>query len=128
MVFHLQFSGDIVVSPKTSHKLITKKNGSNATVSNAYPDSTVDIWDQNIINEYVISYKFNSGLDYTLQNMLPQVRFEVKDKAERITSEIFKGVISDTLFNFMPGPYLQPPSGVSHFEYLSNLSNSCLGC
>ena len=65
----------MAVSAKTAHKLMTKKNGSNSTVWNAYADSTAYLWDQNIINEYVIAYELNSGLDYTLQDMLPKVHF-----------------------------------------------------
>ena len=64
------------MSPKTAHELISKKNDSNATVWNAYPNPTVDLWDQNINNEYVIAYELNSGLDYTLQNMLPKVHLD----------------------------------------------------
>ena len=42
----------------------------------AYPDSSVDLWDKNFVNgEYIIAYELNTGLDYTLQEMLPKVRF-----------------------------------------------------
>ena len=66
------------MSAKTAHKLMTKKNNSNSTVWNAYADSTAYLWDQNVINEYVIAYELNSGLDYTLQDMLPKVHFDLK--------------------------------------------------
>ena len=79
MVFHQKYSGDMAVSAKTAHKLMTKKNGSNSTVWNAYADSTAYLWDQNIINEYVIAYELNSGLDYTVQDMLPKVHFTLKN-------------------------------------------------
>ena len=68
----------MAVSAKTAHKLMSKKNGSNSTVWNAYADSTAYLWDQNVINEYVIAYELNSGLDYTLQDMLPKVHFDLK--------------------------------------------------
>ena len=75
--FHKKYLGDMVVSAKTAHKLMTKENGSNSTVWNAYADSTAYLWDQNIINEYIIAYELNSGLDYTLQDMLPKVHFDL---------------------------------------------------
>ena len=74
----------MAVSAKTAHKLMTKKNGSNSTVWNAYADSTAYLWDQNIINEYVIAYELNSGLDYTLQDMLPKVSCDLTPRAELI--------------------------------------------
>ena len=40
----------------------------------AYPASTIDLWDQNVVNgEYVIAYELNPGLDRKLQTMLPKV-------------------------------------------------------
>ena len=42
----------------------------------AYPDTSVDLWDKNIVNgEYIIAYELNSGLDRTIQAMLPKVSF-----------------------------------------------------
>ena len=47
----------------------------NAEFLKAYPDSKVDLWDQNIVNgEYIIAYEMNLGLDPKLKNMLPKVR------------------------------------------------------
>ena len=66
----------MAVTSKTAHKLIKIRKGSNATMWNAYPDSSVDLWDQNIINEYVVAYELNSGLDNTIKHMLPKVCFE----------------------------------------------------
>ena len=67
-------SGDIVVSGKTVNKLMRLNGDSNATVWNAYPDSEVDLWDQNVVDgEYVIAYELSPGLDRKLQNMLPKV-------------------------------------------------------
>ena len=47
---------------------------SNTAMWNAYPDSEVDLWDQNLVNgEFVVAYEINPGLDHKLQNMLPKV-------------------------------------------------------
>ena len=47
-----------------------------AIFSKAFPTTTSDIWDQNIVNgEYVIAYELNPGLDRKLQTMLPKVTF-----------------------------------------------------
>ena len=44
----------------------------------AYVDSSADLWDKNIVNgEYIIAYELNSGLDHKLQDMLPEVCFEI---------------------------------------------------
>ena len=44
----------------------------------AYVDSSADLWDTNIVNgEYIIAYELNSGLDHELQDMLPEVCFEI---------------------------------------------------
>ena len=41
---------------------------------NAYPDSSADLWDQNIVNgEYIIAYELNPGLDRKIHDMLPEV-------------------------------------------------------
>ena len=40
----------------------------------AYPDSKVDLWDQNFVNgKYVIAYEIDTDLHPMLQNMLPKV-------------------------------------------------------
>ena len=40
----------------------------------AYPDTSVDLWDKNIVNgEYIIAYELNSGLDHKIQDMIPKV-------------------------------------------------------
>ena len=40
----------------------------------AYPDSKVDLWDQNFVNgKYVIAYEIDTSLHPMLQNMLPKV-------------------------------------------------------
>ena len=49
-------------------------SGSNAAIWKAYPDSQVDLWDQNHVNgEYVIAFEMNPGLGQSLQNLLPAV-------------------------------------------------------
>ena len=49
-------------------------SGSNAAIWKAYPDSQVDLWDQNLVNgEYVIAFEMNPGLGQSLQNLLPAV-------------------------------------------------------
>ena len=67
-------SGDIAVSEKTVHKLMKTSSGSNAAIWKAYPDSRVDLWDQNLVNgEYVIAFELNPGLGQSLKNLLPNV-------------------------------------------------------
>ena len=70
-------SGDIAVSGKTVNKLMKISGYSNAAISNAFPDSRVDLWDQNVVNgKFVIAYELNPGLDHKLQDMLPKVNFQ----------------------------------------------------
>ena len=53
-------------------------NDSNA-IWRAYPDSQVDLWDQNFVNgEYIISYEFNPSLHQKLKTMLPNVSFRLR--------------------------------------------------
>ena len=73
-IYNFFNSGDIAVSGKTVNKLMRLNGDSNAAIWNAYPDSEVDLWDQNVVNgEYVIAYELSPGLDRKLQNMLPKV-------------------------------------------------------
>ena len=52
------------------------KDDLNASLLQAFPDSKVDLWDQNIVNgEYVIDYELDFSLHPDLQNMLPKVYF-----------------------------------------------------
>ena len=55
-----------------------KPNGaSNSNIMKAYPNSAVDLWDQNFVNgEYIIAYELSPGLDRTIQTLLPKVRFQ----------------------------------------------------
>ena len=68
-------SGDIAVSEKTMNKLMKTSYNSNSGLWRAYPDSQVDLWDQNFVNgEYVIAYEFKPGLHRDVQSLLPTVR------------------------------------------------------
>ena len=54
-------------------------------VLRSYPDSKVDLWDQNVIKgEYVIAYELNPGLHPKLQSMLPKVCFSFKDSMKNV--------------------------------------------
>ena len=44
----------------------------------AYEDSSADLWDQNIAAQYIIAYELNPGLDRKIQDMLPNVSFEIE--------------------------------------------------
>ena len=72
-------SGDIAVSARTVGKLmITSDDPNAALMSHAFPDSTVQLWDQNFVSgEYIIAYEFNPGLHNKLKTMLPEVCFRV---------------------------------------------------
>ena len=55
--------------------MMKTSNNSNATLWRAYPDSQVDLWDQNFVNgEYVIAYEFKSWLHRDVQSLLPTIR------------------------------------------------------
>ena len=73
------YSGDIAVSEKTVPILMKTRNDLNATFWRAYPDSRVDLWDQNFVNgKYVIAYEFNPSLHQKLKSMLPKVCFRFR--------------------------------------------------
>ena len=62
------------MSRKTIPKLLKTSMDSNGGRLKAYPDSTVDLWDQNFVNgQYVIAYQINEWLDPDLIDMLPKV-------------------------------------------------------
>ena len=72
------YSGDIGVSEKTVHKLMKTSNDSNSEIWKAYPESRVDIWDQNFVNgEYKVPYELNPNLHPKIKSMLPQVRLRL---------------------------------------------------
>ena len=57
-----------------------------STLWRAYPDSKVDLWDQNFVNDkYVIAYEIDTDLHPTLKNMLPKVSCLWRS----VTSELF---------------------------------------
>ena len=67
-------SGDIAVSEKTLHKFMEISSGSNTASWKAYPDSTINLWDQNLVKgEYVVAFELNPGLGQSLQKLLPEV-------------------------------------------------------
>ena len=62
------------MSEKTLHKFMEIRSGSNTATWKAYPDSKVDLWDQNLVKgEYVVAFELNPGLGQSLQNLLPEV-------------------------------------------------------
>ena len=72
-------SGDIAVSARTIDKLMITSDDPNAAfMRHAFPDSTIQLWNQNVVNgEYIIAYEFNPGLHHKLQTMLPKVCLRV---------------------------------------------------
>ena len=67
-------SGDIAVSRRSVKKLMNISYDADAIFSKAFPTSTSNLWDQNIVNgKYVIAYKLDSGLDHKIKSMLPKV-------------------------------------------------------
>ena len=72
-------SGDIAVSARTLDTLMTTSNDPNAALmSHAFPDSTVQLWNQSFVSgEYIIAYEFNPELHNKLKTMLPKVCFRV---------------------------------------------------
>ena len=68
-------SGDIAVSARTVETLMITNDDSNLGLMNrAFPDSTVQLWNQNPVNgKYVIAYELDPGLDHKLKIKLPKV-------------------------------------------------------
>ena len=53
-------------------------NDSNPEIWKAYPESRVDIWDQNFVNgEYKVPYELNPNLHPKIKSMLPQVSLRI---------------------------------------------------
>ena len=78
-------------------------SGSNAAIWKAYPDSQVDLWDQNLVNgEYVIAFEMNPGLGQSLQNLLPAVS-NMAQKGGSILLPLFARSIEKTV---LPMPIL----------------------
>ena len=68
------------MSGKTVDKLMNTTGGFNSMLmQKAYSDSKGSegaLWNETFVNgNYIIAYELNSGLDYTLQRMIPEVRF-----------------------------------------------------
>ena len=65
----------MAVSARTVNTLMITSNDSNLGLMNrAFPDSTVQLWNQNPVNgKYVIAYELNPGLDHKLKTVLPKV-------------------------------------------------------
>ena len=56
--------------------MITSDDPNAAIMNQAFPDSTVQLWDQNFVNgEYIIAYEINPGLHHKVKTMLPKVCF-----------------------------------------------------
>ena len=73
--------GDIAVSRKTVQKLMNINRDVDAKFLEAFSDSNINLWDQNIVNgNYIIAYELNPGLDRLIQNMLPKVSFISESK------------------------------------------------
>ena len=65
----------MAVSARTVNTLMITSNDSNLGLMNrAFPDSTVQLWNQNPVNgKYVIAYELDPGLDNKLKTVLPKV-------------------------------------------------------
>ena len=60
-------------------------DSSNPDLFRAYPDSTVDLWNKNIVNgKYIVAYTMSSNLDDKLKNMLPMVRCFIRNSYNRL--------------------------------------------
>ena len=68
-------SGDIAVSARTVDTLMITSDDPNPGLMNrAFPDSTIQLWNQNPVNgKYVIAYELDPGLDEKLKTKLPKV-------------------------------------------------------
>ena len=60
--------------------MITSNDLYAAHMNQAFPDSTVQLWDKNVTNEYIIAYELDPKLDQKLKNMLPKVCFRLNNK------------------------------------------------
>ena len=67
----------MAVSARTVNTLMITSNDSNLGLMNrAFPDSTVQLWNQNPVDgKYVIAYELDPGLYHKLKTMLPKVCF-----------------------------------------------------
>ena len=54
--------------------MITSDDPNAAIMNQAFPDSTVQLWDQNFVNgEYIIAFELGPQLHYKIRRMLPLV-------------------------------------------------------
>ena len=54
---------------------------SNQRLNRAFQDSTVQLWNENLVNgKYVIAYELDPGLDDELKTLLPKVYFRNYDR------------------------------------------------
>ena len=74
-------SGDITVSGRTIDTLMITSDDSNQRLNRAFQDSTVQLWNENLVNgKYVIAYELDPGLDDELKTLLPKVCFRNYDR------------------------------------------------
>ena len=74
-------SGDIAVSGRTVDTLMITSDDSNQRLNRAFQDSTVQLWNENLVNgKYVIAYELDPGLDDELKTLLPKVYFRNYDR------------------------------------------------
>ena len=74
-------SGDIAVSGRTIDTLMITSDDSNQRLNRAFQDSTVQLWNENLVNgKYVIAYELDPGLDDELKTLLPKVYFRNYDR------------------------------------------------
>ena len=55
---------------------MTVNDDSNSMLWKAFPDSTVDLWNENFVNgQYIIAFEFAYDLDDKVKGLLPKVSF-----------------------------------------------------
>ena len=71
---HALILGDIAVSAKTVRKLLATDDDSDSMLWRAFPDMTVDLWNETFVNgQYIIAVEFASDLDDKIKSLLPKV-------------------------------------------------------
>ena len=74
-LYILIHKGDILLTPKTAHKLIQFKQNSNHGYSAALTLSNDTLWTEDKVNGYyIIGYIINDKLDDLNKKIIPQVR------------------------------------------------------
>ena len=65
-----------MVSRQTFQTLLETNGNFNGSASLAFTNSSLDIWNQNVVNgKYIVSYEIYDGLDDLLKSMIPKERF-----------------------------------------------------